>query len=240
MSCSEEYKKILPQDVTIVAYENIPKQGSIDHAYNMHTLLNHITTDWFCIMDPDVYPIAKGWDEKILPLIEGYDVFGIPYSSPNRFYDFPMVHLLFFKHASFIEEIDKNNLRDNDKWNIFMPLTKESSINSIINRTPFHKLVSRPEELTSNILLPNKDALTKRHLSQYNKRYKVNGKLPCPDTCWRMPIIFKDLKVFCFKESEIDKNDLDPKAGRGIRQSYKYANLAGEDIFVHLVYAANA
>tara|TARA_Y100000310_G_scaffold345207_1_gene462664 strand:- start:1143 stop:1997 length:855 start_codon:yes stop_codon:yes gene_type:complete len=244
VSCDTGYKSLLPDKVEIVKYEKIPIQGAIDHAYNMHTLLNHVKTEWFCVMDPDVYPISLGWDEKVLRIMRDYEVFGIPYSSPHRFYDFPFLHLIFYKWNSFIKEINRHGLfnKKDRSWNIFMPITKPTSLQEVQHalREENEKPISRPSELSEDILLPLSSGATRELLNAYNKRYSCSRPSgPCPDTAWRTPLIFKALKALCLKESPINEAELDPMAGRGTMQSFKYSDPSGEALFAHLVYASN-
>ena len=94
-------------------------------------------------------------------------------------------------------------------------------------------LISKPNEISRKVIsYPDANIL-----NEYYTRYPGTYT----DTGWKMPVVFKDLKSFCFKESTIHESELDKDAGRtgGGRQSFKYLDIDGNDLFVHLVYATN-
>ena len=207
ISCNSDSKKYITiPNVTIYDYEPI-SGGSIDHAYNMHTLILNSNSKWFCMMDPDVYPMSKDWDRKIINLFEKYDAFGIPYAKdqkPNRFYDFPMVHLLFFNRGKFDSEIENSKYKHKKEknLNILTPCTSNIGLINRLNSEPFKKYAKRPDEIDvdSICMIANRE---NGSLIEYFNMYTVDKKEPTADTGWRMPVIFKNLKTFCFFEEKL-------------------------------------
>ena len=216
VACAKEHNDILPTEVQKFEYERIPFQGSIDHAYNLHTLLNHVETEWFCVIDPDVYPVSDTWDETISTLMEKYELIGMRHTvrnQPGVSKDFPCTILSFYKKDVFFEKAKKHGLHPGarpDHWSIFFPMTKQRDLDQIFDYMELNNMtLSRIEEIRGGdmILHPraHKNSMWNEHRSLWLNGGTEHKNFVC-DTGWKTSVIFKDSAYYCFNDDYLFKH----------------------------------
>ena len=219
----EKYKDFLPEEVEAFDYERIPYQGSIDHAYNLHALLNFVESEWFCILDPDVYPLSDNWEDNIDSLMREYEAIGIPYSSKrdNIYRDYPAPHLAFYKKDIFFDKARSHGLYDGKQnWYVFYPITKSHSLKHILESG---LSLSRQKELNEEHQLPTGEKV-KVLLDLYNKKYSVSREASA-DTAWKTSVMLDGVKAFCLLEHDREEG------------GFVYSDEDKKILFAHLVYA---
>lgn len=238
VSCDIAFKDILPDFVEIFKYEKVKnyagKPSGIDHAYNMQTLLRQVETEWFVMMDPDVFPVVEKWDDEIFDLFKTFDVFGIPYcsNSTNRYYDFPMIHLCFFKSLEFFSVLN-NNPDSRYISKVLMPLGSKK--NPIING----KSLTRPYDVSEEVLFD----YNSNEIKKYKEMYGSNA---VPDTAWMLPVLFQGLKRLVFDELPLSLKEIsnfinyEREVNKSVfRPSFKFS-YNNKSIFAHIVYGSNS
>ena len=178
VSIKSDLASKLPSACKAFDFEAVSCDGSLHHAYNLHTLLYEIESPYFLIHDPDTMAITECYDSVFSDYVSRFDAFG----TDILFGDFPSASFTVFNTNIFWSLLERYGLGDRVGKTVLKALTP--TINDKDHRAMVQP--KRPEEVVYDIVTSHRTGRYDDLYVLYKKKYEnLNA-----DIGWVLPVIY--------------------------------------------------